>query len=73
MYFGGSRIFTRRIEPVSTTEAPVKADELTQEMLAKMEEHGITRFPVYYFRFGQYTYSSLSYAIAQAERERSAG
>lgn len=56
-----------------TTEAPLNADELTEDMLAKMEQYGITRFPVYYFRFGHYTYSSLSYAIAQAERERSAG
>jgi len=54
-----------------TTEAPLSADELPEDMLTKMEEYGITRFPVYYFRFGQYTYSSLRYAIAQAERERS--
>ena len=57
---------------MTTTEAPMSADDLTEDMLAQMEEYGITRFPIYHFRFGQYTYSSLSYAIAQAERERSA-
>ena len=50
-----------------------KQDDLTPEMTARMEEHGITRYPVYNYRFGQYTYSNLRDAIAQAERERVAG
>ena len=46
------------------------SDELTPEMAAVMEQHGISRFPVYYYRFGRYKYSNLRDALAQAERER---
>jgi len=57
---------------MTTIEAPMSADDLTEDMLAEMKKYGITRFPIYHFRFGQYTYSSLGYAIAQAERKRGA-
>ena len=43
-------------------------DVLTPEMEADLEKYGITRFPVYFYQFGQYKYSNLKDAIAQAER-----
>ncbi len=55
---------------MDTTKHNTMSDELTPEMAAVMEQHGISRFPVYYYRFGRYKYSNLRDALAQAERER---
>ena len=49
---------------------PRTIEDLTPEMEVEMERYGITRFPVYYFQFGQHKYSNLKDATAQAERER---
>ena len=45
-------------------------DDLTPEKVAEMEKHGISRFPVYYYRYGQHKHTNLRDAIAQAERDR---
>jgi hypothetical protein len=36
-----------------------------------MERYGISRTPADYFHYGQYRYTNLKDAIAQAERDRS--
>ena len=38
--------------------------------LASMERYGIKRTPAYYYNYGQYRYTSLKDAIAQAERDK---
>ena len=38
--------------------------------LELMERHGITRTPADYFHYGQYRYTSLKDAMAQAERDK---
>lgn len=53
-----------------TPDAQSAKNDLTPEMTAEMEKYGITRFPVYYFQFGQYKYSNMKDAVAQARRER---
>jgi len=55
---------------VLDTETP---DGVTREMQAEMDRCGITRYPVYHFRYGPYTYSNLRDAFAQAERDRAKG
>jgi hypothetical protein len=35
-----------------------------------MERYGINRTPADYFHYGQYRYTDLKYAIAQAERDK---
>ena len=38
--------------------------------LALMERYGISRTPADYFHYGQYRYTNLQDAIAQAERDK---
>jgi hypothetical protein len=38
--------------------------------LELMERYGITRTPADYFHYGQYRYTSLKDAVAQAERDQ---
>ena len=48
-----------------------QGEGITPDMLEEMERYGITRFPVHYFQLGQYKYTNLKDAVAQARRERS--
>ena len=48
-----------------------QGDEITPDMLDEMEKYGIRTFPVHYFQLGQYRYTNLKDAVAQAKRERS--
>lgn len=45
-------------------------NELSPELAAEMEKHGITRFPIYHFRCGAFTYTNLRDAVAQAKRSQ---
>lgn len=43
------------------------------EAANEMDRYGITRVPVDYFHFGQYRYTHLEDAVAEAERQRHKG
>lgn len=42
--------------------------ELSAELTEEMEKYGITRYPIYHFRCGAFTYTNLNDAVAQAKR-----
>jgi len=50
-----------------TTTKDVRSDEADAEVAAGF---GITRVPVEYFHYGEYRYTSLEDAIAQAKRDQ---
>ena len=52
--------------------ADQKEPALNVEALDDMAKHGITRITVDYFMCGEYRYTNLKDAIAQAKRQRSA-
>jgi len=43
------------------------------ESIKLMEKHGIIRVPVDYFQFGEFRYTNLRDAIAQAKRQEHSG
>lgn len=43
------------------------------EAAREMDRYGITCVPVAYFHFGQYRYTHLKDAVAEAERQRHKG
>ena len=52
------------------SENPEKSDPaITVEDTKAMEKYGITRVPVDYFRLGEFRYTNLRDAIAQARRQ----
>jgi len=53
-------------DPIEPTPPQPSAEDA--EM---MKKYGITRVPVEYFRYGEFRYTNLKDAIAQAERSRS--
>ena len=56
---------------MTTISQGKQGTEITPEMLEEMEKYGISTFPVHYFQLGQYRYTNLKDAVAQAKRERS--
>jgi hypothetical protein len=63
------RHFSGACEIVSADQ---KEPALSVEALDDMAKHGITRITVDYFMCGEYRYTNLKDAIAQAKRQRSA-
>lgn len=50
-----------------TTDTDLK-DTLNPELTSEMAKHGITKKPIYYYYHGDYRYTSLRDALAQAKR-----
>lgn len=51
--------------PASLTTVPTQSDMMTR--------HGITEVPVAYFHYGDFRYTNLRDALAQAERDTNRG
>ena len=44
--------------------------DISRNVTEEMAKYGITRVPVDYFHFGEFRYTNLKDAVAQAKRER---
>lgn len=53
---------------MTSTERNEASSTVRPEVSAEMEKHGITRIPVDYFHCGEFRYTNLKDAIAQAKR-----
>lgn len=58
-----------------SSSAPTQAQSaaLSSAQTREMESHGIVRVPVDYFHIGEFRYTSLKDAVAQAERLENLG
>ena len=53
-----------------SSDAYEPCTSVSPEMEAEMERYGITRVPIDYFHVGEFRYTSLKDAIAQAKRQK---
>ena len=59
-----------RKQDMASSDAHEPNSSLTSEMEAEMKRCGITRIPIDYFHVGEFRYTNLKDAIAQAKRHK---
>jgi hypothetical protein len=59
----------RRATDLAARTNPASPSLLASDIVDRMAEYGITRVPVDYFHFGEFRYTRLEDALAQAEHQ----